>query len=201
MPTERNDKAYLRYQKHQQRYLNDLTDGRGGRKRKRNDDLVDDEDFRSSESDEDLIRKLKKVEEEVVGTDEAMEPFNLNEERETGVVSREGVLIQDTKARINDTWLDSIEGEQPYKAPNKESSDDEAEADVNELKAQVKSLLCPKESVAQALRRLRGLSQPKKKPTPSQVDLTDFNKLNEASSELMGLGFADVYEWTAEDLN
>lgn len=205
MSTDRNDKGYVRYRKLAERHLSELTEGRSGRRRKRDNDFADEQDFVSDDEDEDVMRKLRKVEEDVKVDGENLEPFNLNEEREEGVVSRDGVLIQDVKARINDSWLDSIEGVDPYKPPSKESSGDEAEVDMIGLKALVKKLLKPKESTAKALRRLRGpIIIPTKKSrgeAPPKFDLTDFNKLNEACSTLLGHGFADVYEWTSEDLN
>jgi hypothetical protein len=206
MPTEeRRDKNFLKYQRLARRHLDQLTE-KQGKRRPRNEDLADEDDFKSSDSEGDYIRKLRKVEEDVKDTDEPMEAFNFNDEREEGVITREGVLIQDIKARINDTWLDSIEGVEPYQPPRKEVSEEETEADPIQLKDQVRRLLHPQETVAKALRRLRGLSRPnvsKKQAEDAKLsaDVAGFDQLNAACSALLGLGFAEVYEWSSADLD
>lgn len=61
------------------------------------------------------VTDVKKFEEELhtdgMSEGEVFEPFNLDEERETGDFQEDGFYVRNLEAGDHDAWLDSEEGE------------------------------------------------------------------------------------------
>ncbi|KAH9621912.1 hypothetical protein KSS87_008012 [Heliosperma pusillum] len=129
----------------------------------------------------------------------AMEPFNLEKEREEGYFDEAGNFVEYvTENEEKDAWLDSVEVD-PKLAERlssvRKNDDEEKETspdDVGKMKRRIANALEPGETVLQALKRLKGHSSDKKaKMSPEAKHI--FDQLTEDAMKLMENGDYNVY--------
>ncbi|CAG9336137.1 unnamed protein product [Blepharisma stoltei] len=161
---------------------------------------------------EDRYQDTKEAEEDC--SDEELEPFNLKTEREAQsfAETKEAMSRQDREER-NDFWLDTIDDLKLAKPVKKPEVNQTKEINVSEVKNIIKRMLKQGEAVSQALTRLRGPVALKKNfkknvrksqaetDTKDDKNLSEFNELVKATSDLIGEGIDDVYSWTLDDLD
>ena len=151
-------------------------------------------------------------EEEVMPRENNLEPLNLRNEKEAGQVERLGnhVLITNN-SEVTDPWLDSISSLADVK--KEESEEPEKHYDVNYNKKRISELLENEETVAEALKRLRGpigtkkpfkknvrKSQQVSQPSEFFTSKKEFEELCKLCSEMVWEGFQDVYTLKKSDL-
>ncbi|PHU17184.1 hypothetical protein BC332_12879 [Capsicum chinense] len=130
----------------------------------------------------------------------AIEPFNLNKEREEGFFDASGNYVEYlNENEIKDAWLDSVDTEKRYsgKSAMKISNDDEIEDITSEqlakMKRRIADVLEPGETVLQGLRRLKGTSNNKKGKMSGETKQL-FDQLTEDAMKLMENGDFNVYD-------
>lgn len=210
------------------RFINEyqeiLTGGRVSKKFKLDTDLVslDQEAQENQQKIDDFRNDLRQYEEtqsprELQECKEIpIEPFNLQSEREAGLIDKVGSMFlikEREKEEFTDRWLESVDG-QIYIPKESQIQPEPKRVNIEESKEILMSVLRPQETVASAIQRLRG-AQPKKptfkknvrrntQPTPTtDIPKTDekFNQLISAVTDLIEENYLDVYEWTLSDLN
>jgi hypothetical protein len=145
-----------------------------------------------------------------------IEPFNLQSEREAGLIDKVGsmyLLKEREKEEYTDRWLESVDG-QIYTPKDSTQQSNPKSINIQECKQILKEYLKPNETVAQAIKRLRGCQS--KKPaykknvrknaqaiSTSSPDFPQekFDALISAVSDLIDESYLDVYEWTLNNLN
>ncbi|KAF3660358.1 hypothetical protein FXO37_13528 [Capsicum annuum] len=130
----------------------------------------------------------------------AIEPFNLNKEREEGFFDASGNYVEYlNENEIKDAWLDSVDTEKRYsgKSAMKVSNEDEIEDITSEqlakMKRRIADVLEPGETVLQGLRRLKGTSNNKKGKMSGETKQL-FDQLTEDAMKLMENGDFNVYD-------
>ncbi|PHT54105.1 hypothetical protein CQW23_08567 [Capsicum baccatum] len=130
----------------------------------------------------------------------AIEPFNLNKEREEGFFDASGNYVEYlNENEIKDAWLDSVDTEKRYsgKSAMKISNEDEIEDITSEqlakMKRRIADVLEPGETVLQGLRRLKGTSNNKKGKMSGETKQL-FDQLTEDAMKLMENGDFNVYD-------
>ncbi|XP_058085926.1 uncharacterized protein LOC131233278 isoform X2 [Magnolia sinica] len=129
-----------------------------------------------------------------------IEPFNLKQEREEGYFDADGNFVEYVNQNeIKDAWLDSVDvdtklADKRYKKTDKEGEEfqDLSSEDIGKMKRRIANLLQPSETVLQALRRLKGISNDKKGRMPEETKRM-FDQLTEDAMKLMENGDYNVY--------
>ncbi|KAK6156849.1 hypothetical protein DH2020_011097 [Rehmannia glutinosa] len=128
----------------------------------------------------------------------AIEPFNLDKEREDGYFDENGNYVEYVnRNEIKDAWLDSVDVYEKYagKSSIPESNNDKPDLTTEELaeiNRRIADVLEPGETVLRALRRLKGSSDKKQKMSAETKQL--FDQLTEDAMKLMENGDYNVYE-------
>ncbi|XP_062176806.1 uncharacterized protein LOC133881788 [Alnus glutinosa] len=128
-----------------------------------------------------------------------IEPFNLNKEREEGYFDADGNFVEYVNDNeIKDAWLDSVDVEPKYAGKgytainNEDDVHDLSSEDIGKIKRRITDQLEPRETVLQALRRLKGTSNNRKEKMSAETKLV-FDQLTEDAMKLMENGELDVY--------
>ena len=220
-PWTEPDKAEIRRRSEQRKrhrefhaFREDLTRGRTSRFRP-TDDLEEDLDFESTQH-RDLSKALRQFEETPDESEQGLvEPFNLQDERESRQIDGAGNLQLRKQEGEKDSWADALE-ELPVKkvkvtGENEEAPPPEPVPSVR-LKSRLHALMHDGETVAQTLNRLKGTQtaiptfkkNQRKKDTPAvSTDVQsnpDFPAAVEVVSALIASGDMDVHEWKRSDL-
>ncbi|KAL3620930.1 hypothetical protein CASFOL_035842 [Castilleja foliolosa] len=153
----------------------------------------------------DLVPDVKKVEvqykdnETFVEEGVAMEPFNLEKEREDGYFDENGNYVEyANKNEIKDAWLDSVDVCEKYAGKSKtpmsidEKPQDLVREELAEMNRRIADVLEPGETVLRGLRRLKGSSNKKQKMSAETKML--FDQLTEDAMKLMENGDYNVYD-------
>ncbi|KAJ8562853.1 hypothetical protein K7X08_031305 [Anisodus acutangulus] len=130
----------------------------------------------------------------------AIEPFNLNKEREEGYFDASGNYVEYVNENeIKDAWLDSVDTEKRFSGKNaiKISNEDEIQdltsEQLGKMKRRIADVLEPGETVLQGLRRLKGTSNDKKGKMSVETKQL-FDQLTEDAMKLMENGDYNVYD-------
>ncbi|KAL9244889.1 hypothetical protein vseg_018606 [Gypsophila vaccaria] len=129
----------------------------------------------------------------------AMEPFNLEKEREEGYFDEAGNFVEYVAEKEEkDAWLDSIEvdpklAERLSSIPKYVDEEEETSPDdIGKMKRRIADALEPSETVLQALKRLKGHSSDKKAKMSAEAKHV-FDQLTEDAMKLMESGDYNVY--------
>lgn len=210
------------------RYINEyqeiLTGGRVSKKFKLDTESIslDQEAQENNQQISDFRKDLRQYEELLSPSPQSeskeitIEPFNLQSEREAGLIDKVGsmyLLKEREKEEYTDRWLESVDG-QIYTPKDSIQQSQPKSINIQECKQILKETLQPNETVAQAIKRLRGshLKKPAYKKnvrknaqpisTPSSnFPQEKFDALISAVSDLIDESYLDVYEWTLSNLN
>ncbi|XP_009628293.1 uncharacterized protein LOC107759438 [Nicotiana tabacum] len=130
----------------------------------------------------------------------AIEPFNLDKEREEGYFDAAGNYVEYlNENEIKDAWLDSVDTEKRFsgKSAIRISNEDEIQdltaEELGMMKRRIADVLEPGETVLQALRRLKGTSNNKKCKMSVETKQL-FDQLTEDAMKLMENGDHNVYD-------
>ncbi|XP_019226046.1 PREDICTED: CD2 antigen cytoplasmic tail-binding protein 2 isoform X1 [Nicotiana attenuata] len=130
----------------------------------------------------------------------AIEPFNLDKEREEGYFDAAGNYVEYlNENEIKDAWLDSVDTEKRFsgKSAIRISNEDEIQdltaEELGTMKRRIADVLEPGETVLQALRRLKGTSNNKKCKMSAETKQL-FDQLTEDAMKLMENGDHNVYD-------
>lgn len=130
----------------------------------------------------------------------AIEPFNLDKEREEGYFDAAGNYVEYlNENEIKDAWLDSVDTEKRFfgKSAIRISNEDEIQdltaEELGMMKRRIADVLEPGETVLQALRRLKGTSNNKKCKMSAETKQL-FDQLTEDAMKLMENGDHNVYD-------
>ncbi|CAN4090340.1 unnamed protein product [Withania somnifera] len=130
----------------------------------------------------------------------AIEPFNLNKEREEGFFDASGNYVEYlNENEIKDAWLDSVDTEKRYsgksaiKISNEDENQDFTSEQLGKMKRRIADVLEPGETVLQGLRRLKGTSNNKKGKMSGETKQL-FDQLTEDAMKLMENGDYNVYD-------
>ncbi|CAN4080890.1 unnamed protein product [Withania somnifera] len=150
----------------------------------------------------DILRAEVEYEENETFIDDgiAIEPFNLNKEREEGYFDASGNYVEYLNGNeIKDAWLDSVDTEKKYsgknaiKIANEEDIQDLTSEQLGKMKRRIADVLEPGETVLQGLRRLKGTSSNKKGKMSGETKQL-FDQLTEDAMKLMENGDYNVYD-------
>eukprot|EP00249_Psilotum_nudum_P013405 c24310_g1_i2 orf=987-1769(-) len=125
-----------------------------------------------------------------------IEPFNLNQEREEGYFDAEGNYVEyRNDSQIRDAWLESakVDTRLADKHLKRYAEEEQAETDLSSkelavIKKRISDVLQPRETVLQALRRLKGTSTQKDRQHKMKMsDQTKalFDQLTEDAMKLL----------------
>ncbi|OMJ71718.1 hypothetical protein SteCoe_30005 [Stentor coeruleus] len=144
--------------------------------------------------------------------EENKEAFNLNEEVEDGLIDNKGIpIFKGKKTNSIDPWFESM-GNKKVQIKIKEEKP-EAIIDIRKCKEGLKKHLKSNETVAQAMKRLRGKipsvgnykknirkGVEKEDKAKAEKCSDEFEELCKICSDLVASGCDDLYEWKIEDL-
>ena len=136
----------------------------------------------------------------------AIEPFHMGHEHATGHFAADGFWIRNKTDPTTDAWLHSLDELQvrPVRgaqAPPRPPPRAAAEGPASEHFATLLTLVRPGETVARALRRLKGpRDAPAEGAGPAAATASDFQRLMEASDRLLGAGVYNVCDSAREEL-
>ncbi|EPS61335.1 hypothetical protein M569_13462, partial [Genlisea aurea] len=129
----------------------------------------------------------------------AVDPFNLEKEREEGFFDENGNYVEYiNRNEVKDAWLDSLDSHTKYtgKSSIPTISDDkpvELSTEVlAEINKRISDILHPGETVLRGLKRLKGSTDKKHKMSVETKRL--FDQLTEDAMALMDDGYNDVYD-------
>ncbi|GFP98695.1 cd2 antigen cytoplasmic tail-binding protein 2 [Phtheirospermum japonicum] len=153
----------------------------------------------------DLVPDVRKAEVQYKDNDTfdeegvAMEPFNLEKEREDGYFDENGNYVEyANKNEIKDAWLDSVDVCEKYAGKSKihmsidEKPQELVREELAEMNRRIADVLEPGETVLRGLRRLKGSSNKKQKMSAETKKL--FDQLTEDAMKLMENGDYNVYD-------
>ncbi|XP_059309458.1 uncharacterized protein LOC132060432 [Lycium ferocissimum] len=130
----------------------------------------------------------------------AIEPFNLDKEREEGYFDASGNYVEYlNENEIKDAWLDSVDTEKRFSGKNamKISNEDEIQdltsGELGKMKRRIADVLEPGKTVLRGLRRLKGTSNDKKGKMSAETKQL-FDQLTEDAMKLMENGDYNVYD-------
>ncbi|KAH0757012.1 hypothetical protein KY290_020505 [Solanum tuberosum] len=130
----------------------------------------------------------------------AIEPFNLDKEREEGYFDASGNYVEYlNQNEIKDAWLDSVDTEKRYsgkkaiKISNEDEIQDLTSEQLGKMKRRIADVLEPGETVLRGLRRLKGTSNNNKGKMSVETKQL-FDQLTEDAMKLMENGDYNVYE-------
>ncbi|CAI9110394.1 OLC1v1010405C1 [Oldenlandia corymbosa var. corymbosa] len=127
-----------------------------------------------------------------------LEPFNLTKEREEGYFDASGNYVAYiNEDEMKDAWLDGVEANKITYASRKvviedDDAGDLSPDDIGKIKSRIADALEPDETVLQALRRLKGISNNKKEKMSTETKQI-FDQLTEDAMRLMENGY-NVYD-------
>lgn len=189
-------------------YYDELTGGKISKKFKPSDiDLIQE----YNESKKDLNLKDLTINHEN-SDEENKEAFNIDEEVEDGLIDNQGIpIFKGKKVNNTDPWLESIGNNKAQIKINQEKP--EAIIDIRKCKERLRKILKVNETVAQAMKRLRGKIPSvgnykrnvrkgvgKEEKVKAEKCSDEFEELCKICSDLVAAGCDDLYEWKIEDL-
>ncbi|CAA0807331.1 CD2-binding protein-related [Striga hermonthica] len=128
----------------------------------------------------------------------ALEPFNLDKEREEGYFDENGNYVEYISQNdIKDAWLDSVDVYEKFDGKSSISTSNDEPRDLvtdelAEINRRIANVLEPGETVLRALRRLKGSTDKKQKMSAQTKQ--QFDQLTEDAMKLMENGDYNVYE-------
>ncbi|CAM0951166.1 unnamed protein product [Alopecurus aequalis] len=128
-----------------------------------------------------------------------IEPFNLDQEREEGYFDDNGNFVEFARGNdMKDAWLDNVEVDTKYaeKFQNKKEKEEEFQDlffdDIGKIKRRIADMLEAKETIIQALKRLKSTSTDERGRMTEETKRM-FDELTEAAMKLMENGEYNVY--------
>ncbi|KAK8947722.1 hypothetical protein KSP40_PGU010361 [Platanthera guangdongensis] len=133
-----------------------------------------------------------------------IEPFNLKQEKEEGYFDENGNYVEYRhEQEIQDAWLDTVSTESRFtgKIPERkiaaEEYEDLSSEEMRMMKMRIINILQPRETIIQALKRLKGTSTDRRAKMSEGTKLL-FDQLTEDAMKLMESGEYNVYHQERE---
>ncbi|KAK8934178.1 hypothetical protein KSP39_PZI015168 [Platanthera zijinensis] len=133
-----------------------------------------------------------------------IEPFNLKQEQEEGYFDENGNYVEYRhEQEIQDAWLDTVSTESRFtgKIPERKIAAEEYEdlslEEMRMMKMRIINILHPRETIIQALKRLKGTSTDRRAKMSEGTKLL-FDQLTEDAMKLMESGEYNVYHQERE---